>query len=137
MEESTESNAASLYHEEFQPPFLPLLVLVPFLLPAFWTYSVDVTEELLSFGYSWNMARKSAARSQIVSATQVPEIRGLTQWGGWGIRYNLKGDTGYIVKDGPGVRITVLNQNQKEQVYFFNCSDPEKVCKLLNLPPKE
>ncbi len=136
MEESTESNAASLYHEEFKPPFLPILVLLPFLLPIFWTYSVDVTDELLTFGYSWDMTRKSVVRSQIVSATPVSDIRGLTQWGGWGIRYNLKGETGYIVKDGPGLRISVLDQRQKEQVYVFNCSDPDRVCKLLNSPPK-
>ena len=136
MEESTESNAASLYHEEFRPPFLPALVLLPFLLPVFWTYSVDVSEELLTFGYSTNMTRKSVARSQIVYATQLSEIRGLIQWGGWGIRFNLIGETGYIAKDGPGVRITILNEQQKEQVYVFNCSDAETVCKLLNSPSK-
>ncbi len=136
MEENTEADAASLYYEEFKPSFLPILVLLPFLLPIFWTYSVDVTEELLTFGYSWDMVRKSVVRSQIVSVTEVSDIRGLTQWGGWGIRYNLKMETGYIVKDGPGVRIAVLDQHQDEQVYVFNCSDPEKVCRLLNSPTK-
>ena len=128
--------ASSLYHEEFKPAFLPILVLVPFLLPVFWTYSIDVTNECLSFGYSWNMARKSVERSQIASATEVSDINGLTQWGGRGIRYNLKMETGYIVTNGPGVRITILNEDQKEHVYVFNCKDPATVCKLLNSPPK-
>ena len=132
MMEATPKTTTSRYHEEFFPPFLPVLVLAPFLLPVFWKYNVDVTDESLEFGYSWNMVRKSVALSQIKTATPVPGINGLTQWGGWGIRYNLAGDIGYIVTNGPGVRITVSNGEQKEQVYVFNCNDPDKVCSLLN-----
>lgn len=125
----TPETTESRYHEEFFPPFLPVLALVPFLLPVFWTYHVDVTEESLDFGYS--MVHKSVTLSQIKSSTPILAINGLTQWGGWGIRYNLAGEIGYIVKNGPGVRITVSNGEEKEQVYVFNCKDPDKVCSLL------
>jgi hypothetical protein len=129
MTEVTPETTESRYHEEFFPPFLPVLVLVPFLLPVFWKYHVDVSEDFLDFGYS--MVRKSVALSQIQSATPIPDINGLTQWGGWGIRYNLAGEIGYIVTNGPGVRIRVSNGEQKEQVYVFNCKDPDKICSLL------
>ena len=122
----------ALYHEEYTPPFLPLLVLLPFLLPVFWTYSVDVSKESLSFGYSWNVSRKSVALSQVATATVIPEIHGLREWGGWGIRYNLAMETGYIAKNGPGVRITLNNEIHKQVVYVFNCNDPELVCSLVN-----
>jgi hypothetical protein len=129
----------SLYHEEYRPPFLPVLAILPFLLPVFWVYSVDVTSENLSFGYSWNMARKSVDRSKVSSATAIPHINGLTQWGGWGIRLglSLKCQTGYIAKNGPGVRISILNEKKnKESIYVFNCEEPDKVCEILNSTKK-
>lgn len=133
--------SSSLYHEEYRPPFLPVLALVPFLLPVFWTYSVTVTKdgEELTFGYSWNMARKTVTVDQISSATIVPDIRGLREWGGWGIRTNLWGfDTGYIAKNGPGVRIEVQRKGKKKDaVYVFNCEDPEIMCKLLKNDAQE
>lgn len=61
--EVTPETTESRYQEEFFPPFLPVLVLVPVLLPVFWRYHVDVTEESLDFGYS--MARKSVTLSQL------------------------------------------------------------------------
>lgn len=130
--------ADSLYHEEYCPPFLPVLVIVPFLFPVFWTYSVDVTSENIAFGYSWNMARKSVERSKVSSATVVPHINGLTQWGGWGIRLSLAGQTGYIAKNGAGVRVAILDEKKnKESIYVFNCEDPDKVCELLNSDAKK
>lgn len=76
------------------------------------------------------MARKSVDRSQVSSATAIPHINGLTQWGGWGILLglSLKCQTGYIAKNGPDVRITILHgKKNKESVYVFNCEDPDKV----------
>jgi hypothetical protein len=102
-------------------------------------YSVNVTSEQLSFGYSWKMARKSVDRSQVSSATAIPHINGLTQWGGWGIRLGLSltRQTGYIAKNGPGVRITIRNGTKnKESIYVFNCGDPDKVCEILNSTKK-
>lgn len=127
----------SLYHEQYHPPFLPVLAIVPFFLPAFWNYSVDVTDENLSFGYSWNLTRKSVDRSMISSAIPVKHINGLTQWGGWGIRLNFSGETGYVSTNGSGVRISIHNgKKRKDSVYVFNCEDPDKVCVLLNSTPK-
>jgi hypothetical protein len=128
---------ASLYHEEYRPPFLPVLVIVPYLLPAFWKYSVDVTNDSLSFGFSWNIFRKSVARSQIESATVVPESNGLCQWGGWGVRLTAEWGvglvTGYIATNGPGVRIATRNHNKdSSSIYVFSCQDPESVCNILN-----
>ena len=135
---------ASLYHEEYRPSFLPVLVIVPYLLPAFWKYSVDVTNDSLSFGFSWNIFRKSVARSQIESATVVPEINGLCQWGGWGVGstvdvgvewsvVNVALETGYIATNGPGVRIATRNHNKdSSSIYVFSCQDPESVCNILN-----
>jgi hypothetical protein len=117
-----------LYHEEYRPPFLPFLAVIPPLLPIFWLYSVDITNDTLSFGYSWNMARKSAPISQVKSASPVTDIKGLGDWGGWGIRCNLSGEIGYIAKNGNGVRVILEN----EKCYVFNCDEPEKACKILN-----
>lgn len=32
-----------LYHEEYSPPFLPVLAILPFLLPLFWRFEVTVS----------------------------------------------------------------------------------------------
>ena len=72
-------------------------------------------------------------------------MNGLTEWGGWGLRYNLKWETGYIVKNGPAVRIEVRgskgsddngdageNASMKRKVYVFNTDQPQRVCDILN-----
>jgi len=60
-------------------------------------------------------------------------LNGLKQFGGWGIRYNFSGDTGYIAKNGPAVRIEVKNSknSNKNKVYVFNCENNERVCSIL------
>jgi hypothetical protein len=116
-----------LYHEKWLPPFLPVLVLAPFLLPMFWNFSVSVTSSHLVFGYSWGVTQASLSRETIVDAQVVKEIHGLYQWGGWGIRKNLSWETGYIAKNGPGVKVTTADAG----VYVFNCNDPDKVCEIL------
>ncbi len=119
---------ASLYHEESAPPWRPLLILVFPILPIFWRYRVDVTATTLTVGYSY--AYSSIDRGNIVSAKSVANVNGLTEWGGRGIRYNLRGETGYIVRNGPAVRIEV-RKDGKSKVYVFSCEDAAAVCEIL------
>jgi hypothetical protein len=116
-----------LYHEDYFPPFLPALVLLPFLLPLFWRYSVTVSREQVVFGYSTWLTRKCIDRSMILSATPIPHVNGLLEWGGWGIRMKLRAnEVGYICRNGPAVCIQA-----GETKYTFNCKDPELVCDIL------
>jgi hypothetical protein len=121
-----------LYHEEWKPPFLPALILVPFLLPMFWEYSVTVTSTELVFGYSWEMTRVTIARVEITNAEVIQNINGLWHWRGWGIRLNLKGEIGYIGKNGPGVKVST-----NKHAYVFNCNEPDMVCQILLNSSKE
>lgn len=122
-----DSEGDSLYHESWHAPFLPFLLLVPMLLPLFWEYHVTVTSTQLAFGYSWGITRESLSRDAIATAESVETIYPLAQWGGWGIRKNLKWETGYIGKNGPGIKVTTVSG----YVYVFNCNEPKKVCKML------
>lgn len=118
-----------LYHEEYIPPFLPALVLLPFLLPLFWRYRVTVSRDQVVFGYSTGLTRKCIDRSMILSATPIPHVNGLLEWGGWGIRMKLRGnEVGYICRNGPAVCIQTTGTETK---YTFNCKDPQLVCDIL------
>jgi len=87
-------------------------------------------------GYSH--AYSEIDRNDIVGAAHIEHVNGLTQWGGWGIRYNLRGEMGYIVRNGPAVRIEIRKGKENEgedcsrKVYVFNCEDAERVCEILN-----
>ena len=118
-----------LYYEEYHPPFLPVLAILPFLLPFFWTYSVRVFDAQLDFGYSSGLTHKNMDRSLVLSAEPIDHVNGLSQWGGWGIRKNLQWETGYIASNGPAVRIKTKD---KGRTYVFNCKDPQRVCQILN-----
>ncbi len=121
------STDVSLYHEEYFPPFLPALLILPFLLPFFWRYRVTVSRDQVVFGYSSSWTRKSLDRSTIISAEPIQHINGLLHWGGWGIRMQLgTWATGYIARNGPGVRVKT-----KDKSYVFNCKDPQHVCAIL------
>ena len=140
-----DSSPEVVYEEEYATPFLPVLALFPPALPFFWRYHVRITAESLSFGYNTGLTCKTTNRGDIVQATPVPHVRGLLEWGGWGIRLNLRGETGYIAKNGPAVRVVLqknrhsdeeavssAEENSKTSVYVFNCEDPSTVCDLLN-----
>ena len=74
-------------------------------------------------------------RKLIQKAELVEHINGLTQWGGWGYRTNLSFETGFITKNGPGVRLTYkTKEGEKDYVMVFNCNEAEKVCAILNTP---
>lgn len=123
-----ESSNTILYEEEYSPPFLPLTL---FLMPLFWKYHVIITDNFLSFGYSFGIVRKTAPRAHVVAAEPF-EINPLRQWGGWGIRLRLtKPNTGYIAQGGPGAKVTLMDAKGKESVYVFSCKEPNKVCDLL------
>jgi len=86
-----------LYHEESFPPFLPALVILPFLLPLFWRYRVTVSSDQVVFGYSTALTRKCVERSKVLSAEPIDYVNGLFQWGGWGIRMKLfTNEIGYL-----------------------------------------
>jgi len=127
-----------MYHEEYAPPWRPLLVLVFPILPIFWTYRVTITETKLTFGYSH--AYSEIERTDILSVETVDHVNGLADWGGWGIRYNLKWEMGYIAKNGSVVRMEVKQGDDNDDVvdgnntkiYVFNCDEAARVCSILN-----
>ncbi len=123
-----------IYHENYPPPWRPLLILVFPLLPIFWTYQITITDTTLSFGYSY--AAKTIDLSDITSATPI-EVDGLRNWGGWGIRFNLSGEIGYICKNGSAVKITVKVKDKnggecEPKIYVFNCDEAARVCRILS-----
>ena len=124
--------SAVVYHEQSRPWFLPLLGFLPFLLPFFWTYEVTVTNDNITFGYSTYLTRENVERRDILSADSIANLKGLSEWGGWGIRKNLRWETGYIARDGPAVKLTVVVQGGKRKNIVFSCREAEKVCRTLN-----
>ncbi|KAL7492756.1 hypothetical protein ACHAWT_001769 [Skeletonema menzelii] len=124
-----------IYHENYPPPWRPLLILVFPLLPIFWTYQITITDTSLTFGYTY--ASTTIRLNDITSATPIDHVNRLANWGGWGIRFNLRGETGYICKNGSAVKI-VVKMNDKNggerapKIYVFNCDDALRVCHILN-----
>jgi hypothetical protein len=113
-------------------------------LPPFWlththntkhrNYHVTLTHEYLSFGYSASCGRRKVDRSQIRSVEVIEHINGLCEWGGYGIRKQLPSwETGYIARNGPGVRMIYLDSSDgnKEKAVTFSCFDPETLVNLL------
>jgi hypothetical protein len=77
--------------------------------------------------------RKSVNRSDIVSVEVIDHINGFLDWGGYGIRKQLPSwDTGYISRNGPGVRMVMKDPTSgKELCYTFSCRDPNDVVNIL------
>jgi hypothetical protein len=78
--------------------------------------------------------RKTVNRSDIVCVEVVESINGFMDWGGYGIRKQLPSwDTGYIARNGPGVRIVMKHPtiSNKEVSYTFSCRDPNEVANIL------
>lgn len=83
-----------------------------------------------SFGFSW--LKKKFDVDQVREVEPVENIRGLREWGGWGLRKNLRWETGFIARNGPGARVVLEKKNGGSgEVYVFNCEDPATVCSLL------
>ncbi|KAG7355591.1 hypothetical protein IV203_000277 [Nitzschia inconspicua] len=119
-----------LYTETYYPLF-------------FFPYSVTVTKHQISFGYYFWLFSKTVDRSSaVIKAQPLDNVRGFLEWGGWGIRlrrHDGHWETGYIAKNGNAVKITVTSQDQDgdaaataDSYYVFTCSDPQKVCDILN-----
>ena len=127
------------YYETFQPFF-------------FFPYSVTVTKGKVSFGYSfsWFTQTINLSTTTIVHATPLENVKGLREWGGWGIRLRrTEGhwETGYIAKNGGAVKVEVSTKSHdphhgqndssmsssssRRSWYVFTCSDPQRVCDLL------
>lgn len=71
-------------------------------------------------------------RSVILEAEVIEHINGFLDWGGYGIRKQLPSwDTGYVARNGPGVRVRVKKPDGKETNYTFSCRDPEAVVTIL------
>ena len=133
---------STIYHEQFAPPWRILLAVVFPIAPIFWNYRVDITKETLTVGYSY--CYSNIDRNDVISATSIDHVNGLKEWGGWGLRYNLrKWETGYIAKNGSAVRIEVRKKDSSGdsatdddtanvKVYVFNTDKPKKVCDILN-----
>lgn len=128
---SHQSSESWDYEEEYNPPFLPALILFPPLAPCFWKYHVRMNHEKLSLGYSY-FFRQEIQISQVIKAEAIDHVNGLFEWGGWGYRKNLQWHTGYISKNGPAVRLTFKDEENKEVVIWFNCENPAKICEMIN-----
>lgn len=91
-----------------------------------------VTTTELSFGYSAKAAQMNLSRSQLDSVEVIDHINGLCEWGGWGIRKQLPSwETGYLPRNGSGIRITMKDEHGKEKAYTFICNEAEKVANIL------
>jgi len=102
-----------------------------------------VTDRELLFGYNTGWTSVALDKSSVASVEVLPHINGLREFGGWGLRKRLwTWETGYIPKDGPGLRVTVVKPDggrsggaaadKKNGVaYTFLCDDPETVAELL------
>jgi hypothetical protein len=154
---STTTAAVELYSESYPPPFWPALILVFPLAPLFWMYHVKLVTTtttttkgddnngndndekdgktaaklLLSFGYNAPIVTQTIETSHIDSVEKVEHISGFWQWGGWGIRKNLQWETGYISKNGPGIKV-ILKKEKGGSVFVFNCDNPDQLCQLLS-----
>uniref|UniRef100_A0A7S3LFD8 Uncharacterized protein n=1 Tax=Amphora coffeiformis TaxID=265554 RepID=A0A7S3LFD8_9STRA len=123
----------TLFEEKHTPWFFWILVLTPYLMPFFWKYHVVLTEEYLSIGYSSSCVKRKTDKSQILSMEAIPHIKGVIDWGGYGIRKKLSTwETGYIARNGPGIRMRFLDSDGKEKYVTFSCFDPEKLVTLLD-----
>jgi hypothetical protein len=117
------------YNETRRPLWLPLLVLLPPLLPLFWTYHVQFHDEDLTFGYNTSYCSKTIKRANI-DQIEACQINGLSDWGGWGIRHSwIQNGWGYIAENGPGIK---LFDRESNQFYTFNCENPTQLIGLLN-----
>ena len=123
---SSSSSGDNLYLERYVAPFWPALLLAFPILPVFLFYHVRVTKDMISFGY---LVSKRVDRSSMKTVEPIEHIRGLKDYGGWGIRFR-RGAIAYICKNGPGIKLTVI-QGGNDQVYVFNCAEPKTVCDLL------
>jgi hypothetical protein len=122
-EKKNNNDDEPLYTETYYPPY-------------FFPYAVTVTKDHISFGYYFWLFTKNIDRSvtTIVKAESIDHVRGFREWGGWGIRlrrHNGHWETGYIAKNGPAVKLTLLNEDTNESYYVFTCSNPQKVCDIL------
>lgn len=89
-------------------------------------------QENLSFGYSAKCGQLTLERKSIKTAEVIAHINGLCEWGGYGIRKQLPSwETGYITKNGPGVRLTYNTPDGKEKAVTFSCADPEQLVNYL------
>jgi len=77
---------------------------------------VTVTQTELKFGYKAECAAMIIDRTQITSVESIDRIHGLCDWGGYGIRKQLPSwDTGYIPKNGSGIRVTFKDARGDEK----------------------
>jgi len=115
------------YKESYRPPWWPLLIAVPVIIPLFWTYRVEVKGDELTVGYNTSLCSKTFKVNDI-DQMRACEVKGLS-WGGWGIKYSLSGDGwGYICKDGAGISLLDTSNNRK---YTFNCEHPQQLMAQL------
>ncbi|KAL3904292.1 MAG: hypothetical protein SGILL_010123, partial [Bacillariaceae sp.] len=102
----------------------------------FFPYSVAVTKDQVSFGYYFWLFTKTVDRSHVTDALPLHDVKGFQEWGGWGIKFRPKDshwETGYIAKNGGAVKIRLEDpETGKNSYYAFTCSEPKKVCDILN-----
>lgn len=94
------SSSNTIYSEQFYPWFLPLI----FFLPWFWKYGIRVDKESITFGYgvltgpskgglcSHTTYFRDVDKSSI-STGYASGKDNLFQFGGWGIRHNIRNKT--------------------------------------------
>ncbi len=90
-----------------------------------------LSDDTISFGYSCDCGQRTIDLANVKTAEVVEHINGLCEWGGYGIRWQLPSmEVGYIARNGPGVRLTFM-ENGKEKAATFSCFDHEKLVSML------
>ena len=154
-DDKNDEDPTVLYHEEYKPWFLPLLILAPYVFPFFSKYHVTITEDELSFGYSFAMTTK-LIKNRHESIQEVTPLFD-QKWLGWGIHYRPDPKHGffgrwereYICNNGGAVKLILVDDGGgdddddegKEEgnattntttTFYFSTNDPQKVCDILN-----
>lgn len=123
------SGGGSFYQECRHPIWSPLLLLIPPILPLFWTYRVEYNGDELLFGYNTSYCSKKIKKEHI-GGIESCNINGLSDWGGWGIRMSLtQAGWGYIAENGPGIKVFDRENNK---YYTFSCQNPQQLIEALN-----
>lgn len=108
---------------------LNIVLLLVGVLIFFYEIRLRITEHLLQYSIS-HIFKKTYALNEI-SNIQINKVSALTDFGGWGIRYNRKYGWGFISNAEYLIRLELKNK----KVISFSISDREALVNTLNSIP--
>ena len=124
----------TLYEEHCPHPKRAAMLIGVLALPVTWKltrYHVHVTESHLHFGFKTLKTSRVMPLDKIMTCKVTTIDRVPAKLGGNSIIQKSQGEIRYQVKKGPAVRVTVQEEGY-EQVYIFNCENPNRVCERNN-----